>query len=104
MPDINRRAFLTAAAGAAAGLGLSACTTTTAQQQTALVVASVPPADGGIFMASGWGGQLVWVHPGLDLVVAVNSTPSPASQERGHAMRLLRGGLVAAVQARAGGN
>ena len=46
MPDINRRAFLSVAATAVAGLGLSACTTTTAQQQTPVVVASYAPTDG----------------------------------------------------------
>jgi CubicO group peptidase (beta-lactamase class C family) len=61
----------------------------------------VPPAaPGGIFMASGWAGQLVWVHPGLDLVVALNATPSPQSQSRGHSLRLLREGLVQAVEQR----
>jgi lipoprotein-anchoring transpeptidase ErfK/SrfK len=46
MPDINRRAFLSIAAGAAAGLGLSACTTTAQQSSSSLAVASLPPPDG----------------------------------------------------------
>lgn len=53
------------------------------------------------FLASGYGGQLVWVHPALDLVVAVTSTVSAGSQQRGHAVRLIRGGLVDAAQRRA---
>jgi CubicO group peptidase (beta-lactamase class C family) len=48
------------------------------------------------FMASGWGGQLAWVHPPLDLVVATTSSATPASQERGHAAQLL-GPLVRAA-------
>ena len=44
MPDINRRAFLTSAASAAAALGLAACTPTTAPQQTPVVVARYAPA------------------------------------------------------------
>jgi CubicO group peptidase (beta-lactamase class C family) len=50
------------------------------------------------FMASGWAGQLVWVHPPLDLVVAVTSTTSPQSQERGQALQLVRNGVFAAAQ------
>ncbi len=50
------------------------------------------------FMASGYGGQLVWVHPPLDLVVAVTSTVSPQSQERGQAVQLVRNGVFAAAQ------
>ena len=53
------------------------------------------------FMASGYGGQLIWVHPALDLVVAATSTVSPESQRRGHTIELLRGGLVKAAQQRA---
>ncbi|RYZ10528.1 MAG: class C beta-lactamase-related serine hydrolase [Comamonadaceae bacterium] len=64
----------------------------------------VPPAGAGNFMASGWGGQMVWVHPGLDVVVAANSSVTPASQQRGHAVRLLHSGLLAAVHARGGRN
>ena len=61
------------------------------------------PAEGAprnTFMASGYGGQLVWVYPPLNLVVAVTSTVSPDSQQRGHAVQLVRGGLVPAVERR----
>jgi CubicO group peptidase (beta-lactamase class C family) len=56
------------------------------------------PAPARTFMASGYAGQLIWVHPPLDLVVAITSTVSPASQRRGHAIQLLRGGLLAAAE------
>ncbi len=38
----------------------------------------VVPSNGGrnTFLASGFGGQLIWVHPPLDLVIAVTSTVS----------------------------
>lgn len=49
------------------------------------------------FMASGYAGQFVWVDPALDLVIAVNSTVSPESQQRGQAMQLIRGKLYPAV-------
>ncbi|RYF34955.1 MAG: class C beta-lactamase-related serine hydrolase [Comamonadaceae bacterium] len=52
------------------------------------------------FMASGYGGQLIWVHPPLDLVVAMTSEASAASQARGQAIQLLRGPLLAAAQGR----
>ena len=52
------------------------------------------------FMASGYGGQMIWVHPPLDLVVAATSAVSADSQRRGHAIEMLRGGVVAAAQAR----
>jgi CubicO group peptidase (beta-lactamase class C family) len=42
------------------------------------------------FFASGFGGQLVWVHPPLDLVIATTATATEASQARGHAMKLIR--------------
>lgn len=50
------------------------------------------------FMASGWGGQMVWVLPAAGVVVAVHSTASPGSQQRGHAAQLLRSGIVQAAQ------
>jgi CubicO group peptidase (beta-lactamase class C family) len=53
------------------------------------------------FMASGYGGQMIWVHRPLDLVVAVTSTISPASASRGHSVRLLREGLFTAAEQRA---
>lgn len=53
------------------------------------------------FMASGFGGQLVWVYPPLDLVVAATSTVSPESSQRGHAQQLVRKHAFAAAQRRA---
>lgn len=53
------------------------------------------------FMASGYAGQMIWVHPPLELVVAVTSTVSAQSQQRGHALELLRDGLLPAAQKRA---
>ena len=41
------------------------------------------------YFASGWGGQLVFVHPALDIVVAVTSDISEASNARGHAAALI---------------
>jgi CubicO group peptidase (beta-lactamase class C family) len=52
-----------------------------------------------IFMASGYGGQLSWVHPGLELVVAITSDTSAASNARGQAVQLVRGPVFAAAQA-----
>lgn len=43
-----------------------------------------------IYMASGYGGQLVWVAPAQDAVVAVASTVSPQSQQRGHSVQWLQ--------------
>jgi CubicO group peptidase (beta-lactamase class C family) len=53
------------------------------------------------FMASGYAGQLIWVYPPLDLVVAITSTVSAESQRRGQAIQLLRGKLFDAAQRRA---
>ena len=63
----------------------------------------VVPSDGGrnTFMASGYAGQFIWVHPPLELVVAVTSTVSPDSQRRGQALQLILGRLFAAAQQRA---
>ena len=52
------------------------------------------------FMASGYAGQMIWVHPPLDLVVATTSALSADSQRRGHALEMLRGGVLEAAQAR----
>ena len=52
------------------------------------------------FMASGYAGQMIWVHPPLELVVATTSAISADSQRRGHSLEMLRGGLVEAAQAR----
>lgn len=54
--------------------------------------------SGRTFMAAGFGGQFIWVHPPLELVVAVHSTPSLESARRGQAMRLIRNGIFAAAQ------
>ena len=51
-------------------------------------------------MASGYAGQMIWVHPPLDLVVAATSAISADSQRRGHAVAMPRGGVVEAAQAR----
>ena len=53
-----------------------------------------------VFMASGYSGQMIWVHPGLDVVVATSSNVSAESQRRAHTIELLRGGLVAAAAQR----
>ncbi|MCM5682668.1 beta-lactamase family protein [Schlegelella sp. S2-27] len=42
------------------------------------------------FFASGFGGQLIWVHKPLDLVVATTAAATASSQARGHAMKLVR--------------
>lgn len=52
------------------------------------------------FMASGYGGQAIWVHPPLDLVIATSAKASADSQGRGQAMQLLRTRLYAAAQKR----
>ena len=52
------------------------------------------------FMASGYGGQLIWVYPPLDLVIAVSSTVSAESQRRGQAVQLVRTRLFAAARKR----
>ena len=53
-----------------------------------------------IFIASGYAGQLVWVHRSMDAVVAITSTVSDDSQQRGHAGQLMRGALFAAIERR----
>jgi CubicO group peptidase (beta-lactamase class C family) len=57
------------------------------------------PSDSTYF-ASGYAGQFIWVHPPLGLVVAITSTVSAGSQQRGQAMELIRGRLFQAVQKR----
>jgi CubicO group peptidase (beta-lactamase class C family) len=63
----------------------------------------VPPSDAPRpnFLASGYAGQFIWVDPALELVIAVNSTVSPQSQQRGQAFQLIRHGLYPAVRKRA---
>jgi len=53
------------------------------------------------FMAAGFGGQFIWVYAPLELVVAIQSTVSGASNERGQALQLIRGPIFAAAQKRA---
>jgi CubicO group peptidase (beta-lactamase class C family) len=53
------------------------------------------------YFASGYAGQFVWVHAPLQAVVAVTSTVSKESQQRGQAMQLIRGRLFQAMQKRA---
>ena len=52
------------------------------------------------FFASGFGGQFIWVHPPLDLVIATTSTVSRDSNRRGHAMQLIRARLLPAAERR----
>jgi CubicO group peptidase (beta-lactamase class C family) len=59
----------------------------------------VPSAS--TYFASGYAGQFIWVHPPLELVVAISSTVSPESQARGQAMQLVRGPLFQAARKRA---
>lgn len=61
----------------------------------------VVPSEGDTqtFFASGYGGQLLWVHRPLQLVIAVTSEVSAASQQRGQALALLRNELFRAAQA-----
>jgi CubicO group peptidase (beta-lactamase class C family) len=62
------------------------------------VVPSATPRQ--TFMASGFGGQFIWVYPPQDLVIAATSTASVATTRRGQAFQLIRGQLFAAVQRR----
>lgn len=52
------------------------------------------------FMASGFGGQFIWVYPPLDLVVAATSTVSADSGQRGQALQWIRNHVFAAAQRR----
>lgn len=52
------------------------------------------------FMASGYGGQFIWVYPPLDLVVATTSTVSAESGQRGQALQWIRNHVFAAAQRR----
>lgn len=58
---------------------------------------AVSPA---IFMASGYAGQLIWVHRPMQAVVAITSTVSGDSQQRGHSVQLVRNALYAAIERR----
>jgi CubicO group peptidase (beta-lactamase class C family) len=53
------------------------------------------------FLASGYGGQVIWVHPATELVIAVTSSVSPETQRRARALELIRGPLFAAALKRA---
>lgn len=52
------------------------------------------------FMASGYGGQFIWVYPPLDLVVATTSTVSTESGQRAQALQWIRNHVFAAAQRR----
>lgn len=56
--------------------------------------------SGSTYFASGYGGQFIWVHAPLGLVVAATSEVSPGSQQRGQALQLIRGPVFQAVQKR----
>jgi CubicO group peptidase (beta-lactamase class C family) len=57
------------------------------------------PAEQSTFLASGWGGQFIWVHPTLDLVIATTSVVSGDANRRGQALRLIRTELLRAASA-----
>jgi CubicO group peptidase (beta-lactamase class C family) len=52
------------------------------------------------FMASGYAGQMIWVHRPMRAVVAITSTVSQDSQQRAHAVQLVRSALYAASERR----
>jgi CubicO group peptidase (beta-lactamase class C family) len=51
------------------------------------------------FFASGFGGQFIWVHVPLGLVIAITSEVSGQSNARGQALALIRNELFAAASA-----
>lgn len=53
------------------------------------------------FMAAGYGGQFIWVHPPMALVIAVTSNVSTDPARHGQSLQLIRGTLFAAAQKRA---
>lgn len=55
------------------------------------------------FLASGYGGQIIWVHPPLQLVVAVTATVSGDAMRRGQALALIRQDLFRAALAHGAG-
>lgn len=61
------------------------------------------PAPRRTFLASGYAGQMIWVNPTLDLVLAVTSSVSAESQRRGHALELLRDGVLSVIERRRAG-
>ncbi|HSW06663.1 serine hydrolase domain-containing protein [Aquabacterium sp.] len=54
------------------------------------------------FLASGYGGQFIWVYPPMDLVVATTSAVSETSQSRAQALTLIRNDIFRAVTAAVG--
>ena len=58
-----------------------------------------PGPVGSTYLASGFGGQLLWVHAPLGLAVAVASEVSAASNARGQAVALARGPVLRASAA-----
>lgn len=62
------------------------------------VVPSAAPRP--TFLASGFGGQFIWVYPPLDLVVATTSAATLASNQRSHALQWIRTQAFAAAQKR----
>ncbi len=46
------------------------------------------------FYASGFGGQIIWVQPARDIVIATTAVASSVSQNRGQAMRLIRDNII----------
>lgn len=61
----------------------------------------VRPSTQGVqtYFASGFGGQLIWVHVPLRLVIAVTSEVSGRSNARGQALTLIRNQLFSAASA-----
>jgi CubicO group peptidase (beta-lactamase class C family) len=51
------------------------------------------------FLASGWGGQFIWVHPPLDLVISTTSAVSAEANRRGQALAVIRTELFRAAAA-----
>lgn len=52
------------------------------------------------FMAAGYGGQFIWVHPPMELVMAVTSNVSADPARHGQSLQLIRGALFAAARKR----
>jgi CubicO group peptidase (beta-lactamase class C family) len=49
------------------------------------------------FVASGFGGQFIWVEPASQLVIATAAEPGPGSAARQQALELIRGQLLPAL-------
>jgi CubicO group peptidase (beta-lactamase class C family) len=52
------------------------------------------------FMASGFGGQFIWVYPPQDVVIAITSAASVDGARRGQGFSLIRSRLLPAIQQR----